>query len=167
MSFIKKERLLKIQNGIRPYKFVIYSYLIVMIVALLCCRYIANFIVINTQSIPYKVCLHLLRVKPEKNDLCVIQFRGKLWIKYLKGVEGDLVQTKDDFVFVNNEKIGKALRVHNLHAIKSLIIPEGYVFIAGTHKESLDSRYMEVGLIPVSAIKGKAIGLMKWLDFGF
>lgn len=167
MSFFKKERWLKIRNAIRPYKFLIYSYLFLIALFLLSCRYMINFLVVNSPSIPYSFCLHLLRVEPEKNDLCVIQFKGRRWIKYLKGVEGDSVQTKNNVVFINNEKIGEVKQGYNLHPIKSQIIPEGYVFIAGTHEESLDSRYAEVGLIPVSAIRGTAIGLIKWLDLGF
>lgn len=36
-------------------------------------------------------------------------------------------------------------------------IPEGYVFVAGDHPKSFDSRYKEFGLVLIETIKGRAI----------
>lgn len=38
-----------------------------------------------------------------------------------------------------------------------MTIPKGYVFVAGDHPQSFDSRYEEFGLVPVEKIWGKAV----------
>jgi signal peptidase I len=40
------------------------------------------------------------------------------------------------------------------------IIPEGYLFVAGDHLQSFDSRYKEFGLVPIGKVWGK--GVLTW-----
>ena len=47
-----------------------------------------------------------------------------------------------------------------LSALKESIAPPGYVFVYATHERSFDCRYREMGLLPVSAIKGLGIALI-------
>lgn len=44
-----------------------------------------------------------------------------------------------------------------LTPIMSTVVPEGYLFVAGDHPRSIDSRYEEFGFVPVEKVWGKAI----------
>lgn len=47
-----------------------------------------------------------------------------------------------------------------LTPLRATIVPEGYVFVAGDHLRSFDSRYEEFGLVPLEKIWGK--GVLTW-----
>jgi conjugal transfer pilin signal peptidase TrbI len=79
------------------------------------------------------------------------------FVKYLVGKSGDVVKKVDDKVYVNSELIGSVKNNEGLAPIEGGVIPEGYVFVAGTHADSLDSRYKEFGLIKESELKGRGI----------
>lgn len=44
-----------------------------------------------------------------------------------------------------------------LTPLSAIYIPEGYVFVAGDHPRSFDSRYEEFGLVPIDKIWGRAL----------
>jgi conjugal transfer pilin signal peptidase TrbI len=48
----------------------------------------------------------------------------------------------------------------SLTALSFEVVPKGYVFVAGDHPRSFDSRYEEFGLVPIEKIYGKA--MMTW-----
>lgn len=122
----------------------------------------------RTPSWPYSHFLHLKRVTPHKGDLTAFwhEMRGQKLIKKIIGVPGDKV-TKDSegVIWVNDQKIGKPFSFgsdgKSLHAIEPQTIPEGFVFVYSPHEQSFDSRYQEVGLIPISALMGKVIPLVR------
>ena len=120
----------------------------------------ANVRIINlvSPSLPYKFCVHLLKAKPQRGDLCVFQKRGSTIVKYLVGLEGDEVRNIDGQIFVGFQKVEAAKKTKLLTPIKSKVIPKGFAFVAGTHEDSLDSRYEEFGLVKLSDIQGKAVG---------
>lgn len=45
----------------------------------------------------------------------------------------------------------------SLTPVSPQTIPEGYVFVAGDHPKSFDSRYEEFGLVRIENIKGRAL----------
>lgn len=128
---------------------------------------------LTSESIPYRYCVQFYNVKPEKGDLCVFDYYSKgktrkerkeskfTFIKYIAGMEGDDVRREGNKVYVNDELIGEAKEDSGLHPIDSKKIPEGYVFVRGTHEDSLDSRYQEFGLIKEENLRGKAIGWLR------
>ena len=116
----------------------------------------------NTDSIPYRINLQLLQVKPKKGDICVFQHRGFTFIKYLVGEPGDKIEIIDDGIYVGGKYIGPIQYDPRVTPTKCKVVPEGYRFMAGPHPQSLDCRYHEFGLIPESAIESKAIGLVKF-----
>ena len=66
----------------------------------------------------------------------------------------------DGEIFVAGHYVGRA-KSHSrdgrpLEAIETQTIPDGFVFMMGTHVDSYDSRYAEIGLIPVERIIGRA-----------
>ena len=52
-----------------------------------------------------------------------------------------------------------------LDAIAPGVIPPGHYYVHADHKDSHDSRYREVGLVPRERIKGRALPLpdIPWL----
>lgn len=116
----------------------------------------------NTDSIPYRICLQLLKVKPKKGDISIFQFRGFTFIKYLVGEPGDKIEIIDNEIYVGGKEIGPIQNDPRVTPTKHRVVPKGYYFMAGTNPQSLDSRYHEIGLIPESDIESKAIGLVKF-----
>lgn len=116
---------------------------------------------LNSESIPYKYCVQLNHIEPEKGGLCVFDYKTYTFVKYLVGVEGDQVKRVDDKLYINDEFVCKIPSGNNLTPIEDVVIPKGYVFVKGTHADSLDSRYKEFGLVKATSLKGKAIGWMQ------
>ena len=84
-------------------------------------------------------------------------------IKRVRGVEGDRLEVDGHVVRINGSEVGRAKpagrRGEVLTPIASGIIPEGYIYVAGTHRDSFDSRYAEFGLVPVELVEGEADAL--------
>lgn len=133
-----------------------------------CMAFFVEFLYSETPSWPYSYFLHLKRITPVKGDMGVFwhKGRGQKIIKRVIGTAGDkIVQDSEGMIWVNNQKIGKPFSHgsdgKSLHSIKAQTIPEGYVFMYSPHEKSFDSRYQEVGLIPLKILMGKVIPL-KW-----
>ena len=81
-------------------------------------------------------------------------------IKKIVGRPGDEIIVRDRDVWVSGRKVGTAKPLTRkgqpLTVVTPGVIPEGYVFVAGTHKDSFDSRYAEFGFIQIADIKGYA-----------
>ena len=123
---------------------------------------------ITSRSVPYKSCIQFYHIKPKVGDLCVVEYKtqdGKTQtlVKYLAGTAGETVTMWNGDIFVNHKRyIGKPNNRRLMPICfegEEVTIPEGYVFVAGTHEDSLDSRYKEFGFVKVSDIKGKAMPL--------
>jgi hypothetical protein len=92
---------------------------------------------------------------------------GDGFLKFLVGVAGDRIDLVDGHVLLTTRQgrldLGacKATTRHGvaLHPIRPQVIPEGYVYVHAPHVDALDSRYSEMGLVPVSSIVGKGIAL--------
>lgn len=80
------------------------------------------------------------------------RFSGMLTKKVL-GVPGDKIVVSQGVVSVGGQNLELVNSEKNLCPIQDTSIPEGFVFVAGTHPESCDSRYQEFGLIPISSIE--------------
>ena len=122
-------------------------------------------IYITSESVPYSCCLQLYNVEPEIGDLCVLDFHSPdsdkvtTLVKYVAGKAGDQIHVRDRKVFVNGRFVGEA-KANNLTPIDDMTIPNGFVFVMGTHENSFDSRYKEFGLIKEKDLHGKAIGFI-------
>lgn len=114
----------------------------------------------TSESIPYSVCLQIYHLVPQKGDLCAFNFSGKKFIKYVFGTAGDRIKNVNGVIYVGEKRIGLAQKTEYLTPVENGVVPEGYIFVSGTHPDSLDSRYQEFGLVKLSEIKGKVFG---WL----
>jgi conjugal transfer pilin signal peptidase TrbI len=85
---------------------------------------------------------------------------GNTFVKLVKGVPGDVVSEIDGMYYVNNAEIGKAKEKSTkgvpLAKGPTGIIPADRYFVAGTHKDSLDSRYQGVGWVKEDRLIGRA-----------
>lgn len=86
-------------------------------------------------------------------------------IKQVKGVPGSRIHLDaTQRMWVDDFCIGIVQETTStgefLSALKEKIVPKGFVFVYATHERSFDSRYQEMGLVPVSAIKGSGIALL-------
>ena len=125
-----------------------------------------RFLISQTDSLPQHYFLHFPNLRPSIEQYTVVSspwYGGKI-IKKITGIKGDrLWFNKDNELFINHIKVGKPFKTtfdgRALTAIQAQIIPEGYVFLSSHHPKSFDSRYQELGLIPVSELEGLVIPL--------
>lgn len=120
-------------------------------------------------------------------------FEGLHYTKRLSGLPGERIQIHDDHEHDNHGQVNRVHdnRVHDnrihesqmfvgdyfvgalrtttrdgkpLHPLKSMTIPQGYVFVSADNFQSFDSRYEEFGLVKKTCITGICIGLLKTED---
>lgn len=101
------------------------------------------------------------------------EYRLNRLIKRVIGVSGDIVETRDNVMYVNNQPLDEPYlfsepseMVFFNGDMEPLVIPEGKLFVAGDNRESsLDSR--SFGLVAVSSVEGKAVfRIMPIEEFG-
>ncbi len=132
----------------------------------------------TTASLPHRTFLKLKRMSPQKDgytcfdspwyggnvvkkivgvagDRIVYDLEGNLWIKPPRTARR---QARPGLKVGTQKKQAKDGRP--LTPIKPGIIPRGMVFVMGSHERSFDSRYEEMGLIPLHALQGRVIGLL-------
>jgi len=95
---------------------------------------------------------------------------GVPYLKTVRGVPGMHIAVRiDRTVFLNGEPVGRAkahaLDGRPLAAIAPGIIPPGHYYLHAEHRDSHDSRYAEIGLVPRGRILGRAVALpdIPWL----
>ena len=91
-------------------------------------------------------------------------------MKRVRGLPGEWVEVDAERrVRVNGVFIGTAkkhaLDGRALVPFKSGVIPPGHYYVHADHADSHDSRYEEIGLIPLERIRGRALALpdIPWL----
>ena len=88
---------------------------------------------------------------------------GVTVIKGVAGVEGDRVTVSNRTVYINGLSVGKAKTPSRtrapLTAITDTEIGPQNFYAAAEHPDSFDSRYANPGLIPIAAVRGRAICL--------
>jgi len=100
---------------------------------------------------------------PKKNDIIVFPYETdpkKKYIKRVIGTPGDIIDYADGCILVNSEKLDDAFSggYTSPGNIKyPLTVPDDHYFALGDNRnDSEDSRFTEVGCIPVKKIIGKA-----------
>jgi conjugal transfer pilin signal peptidase TrbI len=127
------------------------------------CVCIAAFVYINiTPSLPYTIFIaNYFSKELTKGAYCAVK-RGVIapekLLKQIMGVPGDILEVKEDKVFINDKFIAQLVKKSSrsgtvYHAISSQIIPNDKYFLFASHKESYDSRYEEFGLVDIKNIE--------------
>jgi conjugal transfer pilin signal peptidase TrbI len=120
----------------------------------------------QSDSLPQKVFLIIKNKKISRGDYLSFKsswFNAPL-IKEAIGVAGDKIIHDEQGEIWVARKVGKPLPQTKegkpLHSITPGMIREGYVFAYAPHPRSFDSRYQEVGLVPIVSMIGRAIPLL-------
>lgn len=122
-----------------------------------------------TESLPHWAFVVDSKRAPVEGELVMFvppenRFYDAPFVKEIVGVAGDRIENRAGRIYVNNRFIGNAKPVASdgraLTPIAGGTIPEGFVFVAGAHEDSFDSRYQEIGLVPVGRFVGKATPIL-------
>jgi conjugal transfer pilin signal peptidase TrbI len=120
-----------------------------------------------TESLPGTLFLVEKNVMPARGDLVAFRWeanwpypRGCLFLKRLIGLPGSVVTATGRAFFVDGEPVGRAKEHARsgepLEVGPVGIIPDGYYYVAGSHPDSLDSRYRLTGWVSRPQVVGKA-----------
>lgn len=130
-----------------------------------CLMHHVGFLKNTSASLPYRYFVWFPHLDPRPGDITtfVHPTYGRV-IKRLVGIENNVVAYDEAGVlFVAGKRIGSPLAFdyqgQPLQTIPPGLIPHGYVFCAGDHTHSLDSRYPMMGLIHQEALQGRLWGI--------
>ena len=123
----------------------------------------------SSDSIPGTVFLIVKGSKLKRNDMAAFYppenpYYKTWFVKYVAGVPGDSVSSLGSSFYINGRFIGNA-KDHAkdgsvLHPSAPGIITKDHYFVWTPHKDSYDSRYQDIGLVPVDRVIGRAIRIL-------
>ncbi|HHW66803.1 MAG: signal peptidase [Epulopiscium sp.] len=105
--------------------------------------------------------------QPKRGDIIAFKYSqnpSQHFIKRIIAIEGDKIDIRDGKVYLNDQVLEEnyilepmdTIKIGNMHF--PIVIPKDSYFVMGDNRNvSFDSRYTEVGLIPLSYISGKAV----------
>lgn len=112
--------------------------------------------------------------KPEKGEVVVFRFpkdQSRDFIKRVIATGGDSVEMKSGKVFVNGQQLNETYIWHedpkgqNISNYRKCVVPEGTIFVLGDNRNnSEDSRFADVGMVPLHLVKGRAVAAFWPLD---
>jgi len=99
--------------------------------------------------------------QPDRGDIVIFKYPADpslTFIKRIIGIEGDTVEIKDHKVFVNGQELDEPyIMEKTLSDYPAACVPENTVFVLGDNRNySKDSRYPDVGFVPLKNVKGEA-----------
>ena len=104
--------------------------------------------------------------EPKKGEILVFQYPRdprRDFIKRVIATAGDTVEIKDGRVFVNDQLLNEDYILEKTKSeYPKSTVPKGTIFVMGDNRNnSEDSRFADVGFVPLDLIKGKAM-LVFW-----
>jgi len=112
--------------------------------------------------------------KPVKGEVVVFRFpkdQTRDFIKRVIAVGGDSVEMKMGKVYVNGQQLNETYIWHqdpkgeNISNVRKCVVPEGTIFVLGDNRNnSEDSRFADVGMVPLNLVKGRAVAAFWPLD---
>lgn len=106
---------------------------------------------------------------PKRGEIIVFKYPSDTtrdFIKRVIAVGGDTIEIKDGKTYVNGEKLDESYIREPFHTnYPKTTIPEGHIFVMGDNRNnSEDSRFLDVGFVDLSLVKGKASVIFWPLD---
>lgn len=103
---------------------------------------------------------------PQHGEVVIFRYPrdpSRDFIKRVIGVGGDTVEIKEGHVYVNDEIIREDYILEKTRTeYPKTTVPEGTIFVLGDNRgNSDDSRFPDVGFVPLDNVKGKAM-LVFW-----
>ncbi len=104
--------------------------------------------------------------EPQKGEILVFQYPRdpkRDFIKRVIATAGDTVEIKDGRVFVNDQLLNEDYILEKTKSeYPKSTVPKGTIFVMGDNRNnSEDSRFADVGFVPLNLVKGKAM-LVFW-----
>jgi len=99
---------------------------------------------------------------PRTGDIIVFKYPGdpsKKFIKRVIGEPGDSVWIENATVYVNNRPLDEPYILEEMDSdFERVTVPQDTIFVLGDNRNgSRDSRYSDVGFVPLENVVGKAI----------
>ena len=99
---------------------------------------------------------------PEKGEVVIFRYPrdpSRDFIKRVIATAGHTVEIKDGRVYVNDQLLVEDYILEKtLTEYPKVTIPEGTIFVMGDNRNnSEDSRFSDVGFVPLDLVKGKAV----------
>lgn len=103
---------------------------------------------------------------PTRSEVVIFRYprdHSRDFIKRVIAVGGDTIEIKDGHVFVNDALVNEDYIAEKTRTeYPKQTVPEGTLFVCGDNRRnSLDSRFPDVGFVPLELVKGKA-ALIFW-----
>ncbi len=107
--------------------------------------------------------------QPERGELLVFRYPrdpSRDFIKRVIAVAGDTIELKDGRLFLNGQLLNETYILEKTRGSYPLAtVPEGTIFVMGDNRNnSEDSRFRDVGFVPLDMVKGKAVMVFWPLD---
>lgn len=98
---------------------------------------------------------------PLRGEVVIFRYprdHSRDFIKRVIAVGGDTIEIKDGHVFVNDALVNEDYIAEKTRTeYPKQTVPEGTLFVCGDNRRnSLDSRFPDVGFVPLELVKGKA-----------
>ncbi len=99
---------------------------------------------------------------PRHGDIVVFKYPADpslIFIKRVIGTEGDRVEVRNHRVYINGVELNEPyINERPLGDYSEVVVPRGTVFVMGDNRnDSRDSRFADVGFVPLDNIRGEAI----------
>ena len=107
--------------------------------------------------------------EPEKGEVLIFRYPrdpSRDFVKRVIATAGDTIEIKDGRVYVNDQLQREDYILEKTRTEYSKVtIPDGTVFVMGDNRNnSEDSRFSDVGFVPLDLVKGKAVLIFWPLD---
>lgn len=98
---------------------------------------------------------------PKQDEIVIFKYpldESRDFIKRVIAVGGDTVELRDGTVYVNGvAKEENYTKEPNHSNYRKAVVPKDHIFVLGDNRNnSEDSRYSDVGFVPLKLVKGKA-----------
>jgi signal peptidase I len=106
---------------------------------------------------------------PEKGEVVIFRYprdTSRDFIKRVIATAGDTIEIKDGRVYVNDQLLIEDYILEKTYTeYPKSTIPEGTIFVMGDNRNnSEDSRFSDVGFVPLNLVKGKAVFIFWPMD---
>ena len=112
--------------------------------------------------------IYLVR-SPEKGEVVIFRYPrdpSRDFIKRVIATAGDTIEIKDNRVYVNDQLLIEDYILEKTYTeYPKVTIPDGTIFVMGDNRNnSEDSRFSDVGFVPLNLVKGKAMFIVWPMD---